>query len=423
MVQKQMTEIFNGRKKILFLTHYFPPESNAPASRVYEICKRWVRRGCSVTVVTCVPNVPNGIIYENYKNHITQREKLDGIDVIRIWTYIAANKGTFFRIINYLSFAFSSTIRTLFLQTPDIIIATSPQFFCGWAGVAAKLLKRTPLILEIRDLWPDSIVAVGAIENPKIVSSLEWTEKKMYQFGTHIVTVGDGYYSRLLEKEVPPEKMTVITNGVDREVFKPSDPDERLRKKYGLEGKFVCSYTGTIGMACALDITLRAAKIFKQMGHTQVVFLLIGDGAVRNELQRIARQQELDNIVFTGRQDKSLMPRFLSVSDCCLVHLRKTELFQSVLPSKMFDALAMKKPVLLGVQGSAAQVIEKSGGGICFEPENEDQLVESILRLMNDLDLGKRLGEQGYQYVIEHYDRDRLSDKYLELIQHICNES
>ena len=155
--------------RILFLTHYFPPEGNAPASRTFENCKRWVQQGHSVTVVTCAPNVPNGVVYTGYRNRLYQREVLDGVEVLRVWTYIAPNRGTVRRIINYISYMFSATLCSLFLKKPDIIIATSPQFFCGWAGVIASRLKRVPFILEIRDLWPDSIVAVGAMRNKPLL--------------------------------------------------------------------------------------------------------------------------------------------------------------------------------------------------------------------------------------------------------------
>ncbi len=411
-----------GKKRILFFSHYFPPEGNAPASRVYEMCKRWVRSGHEVTVVTCVPNVPDGKAYEGYTNRLSQTERMDGITVVRVWTFLAANRGTVLRTANYLSYALSATIRSLFVERPDVVIATSPQFFCGWAGVLTKRLRGVPFVLEIRDIWPESIVAVGAMQHNPALRFLEWLEDRMYAEGTHIVTVGEGYRKQLLQKSVPDDKVTVITNGVDREIFKPREPDEQLKASLGLQGKFVCSYVGTIGMACGLDVILRAAKLLKDSGRDDVAFLLVGDGAVRQELQDSATRQGLDNVVFTGRQYKSEIPRFLSISDCCLVHLRKTGLFQTVFPSKLFDALATKRPVILGVEGYAARFIRESGGGICIEPENERELIDAVDRFRSDPELRRTIGETGYAHVTEHYDRDRLSEDYLQVIDRVSEK-
>ncbi|MFC1737032.1 glycosyltransferase family 4 protein [Candidatus Hydrogenedentota bacterium] len=403
--------------RILFFSHYFPPEGNAPASRTYENCKRWVRAGHQVTVITCAPNVPNGVVYEGHRNRLHQREVIDGVEVIRVWTYIAANKGIFRRILNYVSYMFSAIFFGLFVKRPDVIIATSPQFFCGWAGVLVGKLRRLPFILEIRDIWPESIQAVGVMRRGMLVRILEWMELKMYASALHIVTVGEGYRRRLLEKNVPDEKISVVMNGVDRELFKPQDKDAALIEKYGLQGKFVCSYIGTIGMACALDVTLRAARMLKQRDRNDIVFLLVGDGAVRAELQTEARRLELDNVIFVGRQDKSMMPSFLSITDVCLVHLRKTDLFSSVMPSKIFEAGGMARPVIMGVQGYAAEIVEAAQMGLHMEPESEDDLAGALERLAGDSLLVETLGRAGHDYIVERFDRDKLAKDYLRCIK------
>ena len=188
--------------RILFFSHYFPPEGNAPASRTHENCKRWVRKGHKVIVITCAPNVPDGVVYEGYRNKLYQRENVEGIGVIRVWTYIAANKGTTRRIMNYVSYMLSAVFFALFLKRPSVVIATSPQFFCGWAGVIVSRLRRVPFILEIRDIWPESIVAVGAFRSKRLLRILEWLELKMYAAAHHIITVGKGYKRKLIEKGV-----------------------------------------------------------------------------------------------------------------------------------------------------------------------------------------------------------------------------
>jgi len=406
-----------GHQKILFLSHYFPPECNAPASRVYEMTKVWVEQGHDVTVITCTPNCPNGIVYEGYKNKLVQKEVVNGIKVVRIWTYIAANRGKRRRIVNYVTYMFSAVLAALWVRKPDVVIATSPQFFCGWAGVLLSKLKRVPFILEIRDIWPDSIVAVGAIKNKLVLRSLEKLERIMYASATHIVTVGSGYRDKLVEKGVGPEKISIVSNGVNMQMFRPCPHDSSLRKKYGIDGEFVCAFVGTLGMASGLDIVLEAAKRLKDRALDQIKFMLIGDGALREELQKKMDRLGLDNIVFTGRLAKHVMPRYLASADSCLIHLKKTALFQSVLPSKMFEAAAMERPIILGVEGSAAELVEDAQAGICIEPENANELVNAIIKLANDRELAQRYGLAGRRYVETHFDRKVLACNYLEKIQ------
>jgi colanic acid biosynthesis glycosyl transferase WcaI len=406
---------------ILFFSHYFPPEGNAPAARTYENCKNWVRQGHKVTVITCAPNVPCGVVYNGYKNRLFQNETMDGINVVRIWTYIASNEGVIRRTINYISYMVSAIFFSLFVKRSDVIIATSPQFFCGWAGAIASRLKNVPFILEVRDIWPESIAAVGAIKNKKLLHLLERLEVKMYNAAEHIVTVGDGYKQKLMEKNVSAEKISVIPNGIDPDTFYPREPDRKIVEKYGLKNKFVCSYVGTIGMACGLDIVIDAADILKKNGLHNVVFLLVGDGASKKELQKKSIDKKLNNIIFTGRQDKNLIPSYLSASDACFVHLKKTGLFESVLPSKIFEAASMSKPIILGLEGSAADLVKNAGAGVCIEPENADQLADAVKKLASNPQLCRKLGQNGFNYVSRYHNRNILARKYLDIITLVCN--
>lgn len=409
--------------RILFLTHYFPPEGNAPANRVYELCKRWVRNGHEVHVITCVPNVPTGAVYDGYRNRLVQTETIDGIKTTRVWTYIAANRGTLRRILNYVSYMFSASFAGLFVRKPDIVIATSPQFFCGWAGIITSRVRRVPFILEVRDLWPDSIVAVGALRNGLLLRLLKWLEVKMYAAAQEIVTVGKGYEEELIRKEVQAAKISIIPNGVDREVFYPRHAEKKIREDCGLDREFVCSYVGTIGMASGLEIVLRTAKLLKDRQRHDIKFLLVGAGAVADELQQEARRQNLDNIVFLGRQDRRLIPGIISVSDACLVHLKKARIFETVLPSKIFEASAMAKPIILGVAGHAADLVRRADAGICIEPENAEQLFAAVVKLADDPALCRALGQSGHEYVMRHYDRDVTASDYLNVIISTCNRT
>ena len=246
--------------KILFFSHYYTPEGNAPATRVSALCERWAKAGHDVTVVTGAPNVPNGIVYDGYRNE-RKSEVINGVRVERVKTYIAANKGVVRRMLNYVTFFLSALGASLRLPRPDVVIATSPQIFCGYIGVWYKRLRRMPLVIEIRDIWPESMFAVGA-KVPRLgIWALEKIERAMYRTCDRLVTVGEGYRARLEEKGVPADKMSVVMNGTDLAVYSPREKNAALLETYGLKDKFVVSYIGTVGMACGLGCVLEAAQL------------------------------------------------------------------------------------------------------------------------------------------------------------------
>ena len=384
---------------------------------MHALCKQWEAAGHDVTVITCVPNVPDGIVYAGYRNHLYQRDTLDGIRIVRVWTYLAPNKGTLLRIVNYISYMLTAVVAGALIGKPDVIVATSPQFFCGWAGVWISRLRRVPLILEIRDMWPESIVAVGALTNRRLIRLLEWLEKRLYAAARHIVTVGEGYRDELRKKGVPAARISLIPNGIDRDVLFPRPPAASVCERWELHDQFVCAYVGTIGMASGLDVVLRAAARLAAGGRTDIKFLVVGDGAVRAELERDAARHGLNNVVFTGRQDKESIPAILASVSVSLVHLRKHPLFATVLPSKIFEAAAMAKPVIVGVEGYAADLVTRAGAGICIEPENEGQLVDALIRLADDRRYVEALGRSGHDYFVTHFDRQVLARQYLDLIR------
>jgi glycosyltransferase involved in cell wall biosynthesis len=375
-----------------------------------------------VTVITGVPNVPDGVVYAGYHNGWMQRERVKGVDVIRVWTYLAANKGTLRRILNYVSFMLTALRAGLFAQRPNVVIATSPQFFCGWAGVFLSALRRLPFVLEVRDLWPESIVAVGAMRSPRLVRCLEWLERRMYAAATQIVTVGEGYRKKLVERGVAPERIEILPNGVDLEVFQARGDDPGVRAEWDLGKRFVCAYVGTIGMGSGLEVVLRAARRLRALNRDDIRFLLVGDGAVRGELERTARAEGLSAVVFTGRLAKSRMPDILAAADACLVHLKRTDLFETVLPSKIFEAAAMRRPIILGVAGFAAELVHEAEAGICVEPENEAELLDAVTVLAVDEALRERLGAAGYERIARRYAYAELASRYLTHIEKLVVE-
>jgi len=404
---------------ILFLTHYFPPESNAPAARTHEHCVRWARQGHDVTVVTCVPNCPTGVVFDGYTNRWSpQVEMVDGIRVVRVWSYVAPNAGTVRRIINYLTYMVAAILASLRVRRPDVVIATSPQFFCGWAGVWVSRLRRVPFLLEIRDIWPESIGTVGAIRNRAILRMLEWLERRMYLAADHIVTVGDGYRDRVLERAPVRDRTSVVTNGVDLRQFAPRPPDDDFLEQHGLDGKFVCSYVGTIGMAHGLEVVVDAAQILRSQGRDDIRFCLVGEGSQRTPLERRAQIAGVaDMIRFIGRQPKELMPAILASSDACLVHLRGCELFGTVIPSKIFETMAMERPIIMGVRGEARQIVASAHAGLEMEPDSAVDLARCVTQLADDPVLLHELGISARGYVQENYNRDVLATRMLEIAE------
>ena len=403
---------------ILFLTHYFPPEVNAPATRTYEHCKRWVASGHKVTVVTCAPNCPDGIVYSGYRNRFRFTEMKDGIKIIRVWTWLAPNKGFLKRILNYVSYMGSAVFHSVAMKNVDIVIATSPQFFCGWAGVLLHWFRRWPFILEIRDIWPESIVTVGAMKKSRVIRYLEVLEKKMYKAADHIVAVGEGYRQKIAEKGISPDTISVILNGVDLDRFRLVTDASANRQKYKGEQKFVCSYIGTVGMAHGLEVMLKAAKTCKNKGRNDIVFWIVGDGAERKNLETQALKEQLHNVVFTGRLPKEEMPGIIAASDCCLVHLRGTELFSTVIPSKIFELMAMNIPIIMAVRGEAQEIVKRGKAGVAMEPDNPDSLLDCIEQIQKE---GKH-AFTGREFVAAHYDRNVLALNMLQMIELICQK-
>lgn len=415
--------------RICFLSHYYPPEGNAPASRVHAMCRRWAAAGHDVTVLTCAPNVPHGVVYDGYENRWVSRETIDGVDVVRGWTYLAANQGFVRRILNYLSYLLMVLWRAPRLARPDVVVATTPQFFCGWAGVWAARIWDCPLVLEVRDLWPESIEAVS--ERPwrsrgvgwrMILRYLEWLEARMYAAAEHIVTVGEGYRRRLLDKGVPAAKLSVVTNGVDGELFRPRAPDVALRAEAGAgDGDFLVGYIGTVGMAHGLEVVIEAGRLARARGLDRLRFVVVGDGAERQRLVAELERDDPGNVRFVGRRPKAEMPAWLASVDACLVHLRETLLFETVLPSKMFEALAMARPVILGVRGEAAALLERLGGGVCVGPEDAGAVLDVTVAWASEPTNLRERGRVGRQAAVREFSLTSLATRYVELLDWVVS--
>ncbi len=404
--------------KILFLTDNFPPEVNAPATRTYEHCKEWVKNGIEVTIITCAPNFPHGKVYKGYKNRLYQKEIIDGIEVIRVWSYITSNSGFVKRVLDYVSFALSAFVVGIF-QKSDIIIATSPQFFTTWAGWGLSKIKREPWIFELRDLWPESIRTVGAMKEERILNFLEKIELALYKDATKVIAVTDAFKENLIKRGINPEKIEVITNGANIELFYPREKDPVMLKKLGLEDKFVIGYIGTHGMAHSLDFIV---KSIAKIDDPDIHFLFIGDGAMKETIVQLAEKQALSNITFLDSIPKEEVPIYLSILDVSLAPLKKSDTFKTVIPSKIFEASAMLKPTLLGVEGQAQEIIEYYNAGVCFEPENENDFISKVDILKNDKEFYTHC-IKGCKKLAKAYNRKKLAENMFSILKNAAVEN
>lgn len=405
--------------KILFLSQYFPPEPGAPAARVSELTRHWAAAGHDVTVLTGMPNHPTGVVPAEYRGRGLVREDFHGVKVVRTWIYAAANKGRVRRSLSYASYSASAVaIGQLPIEAPDVVIATSPQFLCGVAGRLIAGMRRKPFVFEVRDLWPESIVAVGALPaGHPVVRGLEVVEEHLYRAADGIVVVTDTFERRLVERGVPPSKLHVIKNGVDLERFRPGERDTELRRSLGFGGRFVLAYVGTHGMAHGLGAVLDVAARLRS--RDEVRFLFVGEGAERANLEARARREGLSNVTFLGALPRERMPEVYATADACIVPLRKTELFTTVIPSKIFEILAMERPIVLSVDGEARALIEASGGGIFAPPEDVDAMTGAVLDLLSSPERRREMGRRGRAYVMREFDRKVLAERYLEVLEGI----
>ena len=396
--------------RILALSHYYPPEVNAPASRLSEHARFWREAGHEVTVVTCAPNHPAGQLYPGYRNRLWQEETIDGIRVIRLWTFLAANEGFLPRIANYLSYLFSLLVWMWRLPRADMVMSTSPQFFCGLAGWFLKRRKR-PWVLEIRDLWPESIVTVGAMKRGAAIRAIEKVEAFAYRKADLVVSVTDGFVPHIRARR-PEGPIAVIKNGVDLSRF-ASDPAaaDAFRAEYGLTGKFVASYVGTHGMAHGLQAVIAAAERLRD--RDDIAFLMVGGGAERETIKAMRDAKSLSNIVMLGQLPKAAMPAVWGASDAALVLLKRVDTFKTVIPSKMFEAMALGVPMILGVEGEAKALMEEGGAGIAITPEDDAELAAAILRPADDRALGRQIGASAQAFVRAQFDREKLARAYL----------
>jgi glycosyltransferase involved in cell wall biosynthesis len=394
--------------RILFLTENFPPEVNAAATRVYERAVYWAKWGHAVTVLTSAPNFPEGKLFPGYANRWRQRELVDGIEVVRVKTYMTANQGVVLRTLDFLSFMSSAFVQGLFLERPDIVVATSPQFFAAVGGWAIADVRRLPF--ELGDLWPRSIIAVGALPDSRAMRALEWLELFLYRRAARVVALTKTFKDDLVRRGIPPGKIDVILNGVDLPRYQPRPRDAALAAEWGLAGRFTVGYVGTHGMAHDLGNAVSAAELLPD-----IAFLFVGAGAERERL--VARARTVPNAIFAPRQPKERMPAVWSLCDVALVHLKDAPAFGEVIPSKIFEAMGMGLPILLvAPDGEARRIVEEDAAGIWVPAGQPQALADAVRRLQGDPELRCRLARASLAAAPRH-TRETQARRFLDALQ------
>jgi glycosyltransferase involved in cell wall biosynthesis len=407
--------------KILYVSQYFPPEMGAPAARAAELSRHWARMGHEVTVLTGFPNHPTGVVPEEWRSRLRQlryTETVDGVHVERTWLWPLPNRKAHERIRNYTSFCVSSAVSGLALQKPDVVIATSPQLLCALAGWWLAFWKRVPFVFEVRDLWPESLAAVGAASAGTLLhGTLSAIAGFLYRRADRVVIVSPAFQDQLvLHWNVPAEKISIVENGVETDRFRVDPAAAEVRTQLHLEDRFLICYIGTMGNAHGLETLIAAAEALRTT-RPNAMFLLIGEGAEKDRIAELAAARGLANIRFLGQQPRERIPAYVSAADLCLVMLKKAELFKTVIPTKLLEYMACERAVVVAVDGQARQIVEEAGAGVFVEPENSGALVHAIHDLAEDPARRRQMGASGRQYIVNRFSREKTARDYISVLQ------
>jgi glycosyltransferase involved in cell wall biosynthesis len=413
--------------KILYISQYFPPEMGAPAARVSELARYWAAAGHDVTVLTGFPNHPTGVLRAEYRaqfRRLVCREQVDGINLVRTWLIPRPNRKPHERMLNYSSFCLSACATGTFIGRPDVVIATSPQLLAGMSGWWISRIKNTRFVLEIRDLWPESLAAVGVGNSRSLLHrGLGRVAGFLYRACDHLVVVTPAFKEHIIrEYGVAGGKISVVPNGVETELFSPAAGGEAVRDELGLRGRFVVSYIGTLGMAHDLGSVLEAAASCAET-MPKIMFLLVGEGAEKERLISLAGQRQLNNVRFLPQQAREKVPALVAASDVCLVTLKRSEVFKTVIPTKMLEFMSCAKPVVLAVEGQAGELLKSAGAGVCIPPQDPAAMVSALRRFFQNADLCRSAGRNGRTYIEQNLSRSQTAKEYARLLDSITERA
>lgn len=362
--------------------------------------------GHEVHVLTTFPSYPSGVVPEEWRGKLYWSGEDNGIHVHRIWSYPAPNTSVVRRIISSLSFALFASLAALWMPSTDVLLVESHPMFNGVAALFISFMKRAPYAFNVSDLWPDSAVQMGVLRNRALIWVLKKMEHCFYRHAAVVLAMTAGIREKIVAEGIDSSRVVLFRNSVDADFFCTGIEPNGLRKHLGVAGDaYVALYAGNIGLAQGLDSLLEAARLFEHEGIGKVHFVFAGDGADRARLMQLAKDMQLSNVVFAPPLPKKTMPALLNTADCVVVPLRDLELFRGALPTKMFEAMACGKPVVLAIPGEAEDLIKEAGAGLCVRPGDSKGIHDAILRLINDTEAAKHMGVRGRTYVKSHFSR------------------
>jgi len=399
--------------KILLLNQAFVSPDEPGHTRHFEMAQYLLAHGHELVIVASDLNYQTG--QRTMERHgLFTEQVIDGVRVLRSYIYPALHRSYFWRIVSFFSFMFSSVWTALSVKDADLIMGTTPQIFQAVSAWFVAFLRNKPFLLEVRDLWPEFGVSMGVIKNPIVIALARWLEKFLYARATHILVNSPAYKEYMVARGVPADKITYIPYGTDVDMFNPNVDGLSVRKKLGLEDKFVVLYAGALGQANDIYTVLCAAKRLKD--EDQIRFVFWGDGKERPNLQSEAERLELGNVIFAGVCPKKEMPFVIASSDVCLAILQNVPMFRTTYPNKVFDYMAAARATVLVIDGVIREVIELSNGGVFVEPANDELLAKTILELSKDPQRVKQMGANARAYLVKHLDRrDKLDETLLLL--------
>jgi glycosyltransferase involved in cell wall biosynthesis len=401
-------------KRIIILTQYYPPETGAPQNRLHSLAKYIKRSGHEITIVTALPNYPKNEIFPAYKGKYSVHELIDEVPVYRTWIFVSISRGVVARLLNYFSFVITSFFKLLQLPKAEWIICESPPLFLGITAVLVSKIKRSKLVFNVSDLWPESAEKLKIISNLFLINlsyRLEsWINKRAFLISGQTQGI-----VRNITERFPNKKVVWFPNGVDIDFFEGEYEAIDWRAKLALPtNNLIILYAGIIGHAQGLEVIIKAAE---KLESFSVSFIIVGDGPEKNMLLKMVADKNLNHVYFIPNLEKAKMPSLIKSCDAYVVPLRKLDLFKGAIPSKLFEPLAMGKPILLGVEGEAKELfIEQGNAGLFFEPENANELSNSILELLNNQSLRLDLGMSGKTYVKTNFDRQGIHQKFLQAL-------
>ena len=402
--------------RVLYLSQYFPPEIGATQSRSYEMAKHLVEQGHHVTVITEMPNHPKGIIHPDYKGKLFLKEKIDNINIIRVWVYTSSIKTFYSRMLFYITFMVNAFFAGLFSKEKyNLVFATSPPFFVGLSGLLLSFCKRTKFIFEARDLWPESAIVLNELKNPLFIKLSEFLEKVYYKYAVAIVVVTKGIKKRLIAKKISSKKIVVIPNGSNTALFKPYS--QLKRKELNLKDEFVIGYAGIFGIAQGMENLCELADQMKS--ERDIKFLFIGEGPKKEKIKNIKISKHLDNLIILDEIPREEIARYIACFDVAIVPLKKCLLFEGAVPTKIFDCMACEKPIIVAIKGEAKEIIESSNAGIAVSPENVEEMQNAILKLKKSEEMRKSMSQNGRQFVLKERRRCQLAHNLKELMESI----